>query len=265
MAKSLGSCEAPDTSSGLRSNVAFPGFGPARARETEQRGRNMNRRFSSSVLVGVLTVVGGVGCGSDSGGASPELIPHLAKAGGLSLRGGGGHRRRPVRRGQRSLLRYRERARPPDSTTAALTFPEDGKVCIQGTVAPGGYAYLVLWFTEYNALQNYDITAVLKPFDAVALGITQVAFSIDSPPSNGVTVQATILKQLDCPAGGNDCRTSGFALVDAPNSGVQVVIKDPGTVVAPFANFEQTDRTMSAVFDTAQLDAVIFTVIKRTL
>ena len=220
----------------------------------------MNRRFSSSVLVGVLTVVGGVGCGSDSGGASPELIDILQRPAGFPFvvgavivddlcEGGSAH------------SCDIGKSPPAGSTTAALTFPEDGKVCIQGTVAPGGYAYLVLWFTEYNALQNYDITAVLKPFDAVALGITQVAFSIDSPPSNGVTVQATILKQLDCPAGGNDCRTSGFALVDAPNSGVQVVIKDPGTVVAPFANFEQTDRTMSAVFDTAQLDAVIFTVI----
>lgn len=222
----------------------------------------MNKRFALSVglLVGMLGLVAGAGCGSGSDGSTMESIDILQGPSGFPFTvgtvvvddlcdGGSAH---SCALGKNP---------PAGSTTAALSQPADGKVCLEGTVAPGGYAYVVFWFTQYNALENYDITAVLKPFDAAALGITQLAFSVDSPPSNGVTVEATVLKRFDCPAGGQDCRTSGFELMTAPNSNVPVNIKAPGALVAPFANFEQTDPTQSTTFDTTQLDAVIFTVI----
>ena len=223
----------------------------------------MNKRFALSVglLVGMLSAFGGAGCGADSDGASPPLIDNLLSPADFPF-----VVRAVVADDVCSGIGTAHSCKlgmtpAPGSTTAVLSNPEAGKVCIKGTVAPGGYAYLVLVFTEYNELQNSEITAVLKSFDAAALGITQVAFSIDSPPGNGVTVQAAVLKQFDCPGGGQDCRTSGFVLMDAPSSGVQVVIQAPGPVVAPFANFEQTDPSASPTFDTTQLDAVLFMVI----
>jgi hypothetical protein len=222
----------------------------------------MNKRFSLSVglLVGVLSLAGASGCGSDSGGPSAESIDILQSPAGFPFVVGAAVADDLCDTGTAHSCSLGKNP-TAGSTTATLSNPEDGKVCIKGTVAPGGDAFIVLWFTQYNALESYNITAVLKPFDAAALGITQVAFSVDSPPSNGVTVQAVVLKRLDCPGGGQDCRTAGFALMDAPNSGVQVVIKDPGPVVAPFANFEQTDKTLTTTFDTTELDAVLFVVI----
>jgi hypothetical protein len=222
----------------------------------------MNKRFSFSVglLVGTLSLVTGAGCGSGSDGASPESIDILQSPPGFPFVVGAAVVDDQCDTGTAHSCALGKNPQA-GSTTAALSQPQNGKVCLEGTVAPGGGAFVVFWFTQYNALENYNITAVLKPFDAAALGITQVAFSVDTPPTNGITVQASVLKRLDCPAGGSDCRTGGFTLMTAPNSNVPVNIKDAGPEVAPFASFEQTDPTLPTTFDTTQLDAVLFTVI----
>ena len=221
----------------------------------------MNGRFTLGLLVGMLSALGGAGCGADSDGASAPLIDNLQSPAGFPFVA-----RLAVADDVCSGIGTAHSCKlglnpAPGSTTAVMSNPEAGKACVKGTVAPGGYVFLVVIFTEYNSLQNSEITAVLKSFDAAALGITQVAFSVDSPPSGGVTVQAAVLKQFDCPGGGQDCRTGGFVLMDAPSSGVPVVIKDPGPLVAPFANFEQTDPSQSPTFDTTQLDAILFMVL----
>jgi len=90
----------------------------------------------------------------------------------------------------------------------------------------------------------------------------QVAFTIDSPPSGGVTVLGAVVKQLDCPgsANGTACRTTGFRWVTAPGSQTPVIITAAGQQIAPFANFEQSNSAASPIFDITALDSFAFLV-----
>jgi hypothetical protein len=141
---------------------------------------------------------------------------------------------------------------PIGETTATLSQPEAGKLCLSGVVSPGGWAQIGLVF----AVRNQDRTAILKKFDANALGITQVAFTIDSPPRGGVSVSAAITTAMSCPDGLFGCFTYGFDLMTAPGSSVPANYTAPGPVVVPFANFKQTVGTQS--FDTTALQHLVF-------
>jgi hypothetical protein len=105
-------------------------------------------------------------------------------------------------------------------------------------------------------------TKVLKVFNADALGITQVAFTIDSPPSGGVTIDAAVVTALDCPSGPGDCFTQGFDLMTPTRTGALASFAEPGPEVAPFANFRQTGTGVSQTFDTSALHHLEFIVAK---
>ena len=143
---------------------------------------------------------------------------------------------------------------PAGSTTATLTQPQAGMVCLSGTVATNGWAQLVLQFAVFNK----QFTKIVKTFDADARGITQAAFTIDSPPSSGVAVGAAITTNLDCPASGFDCITYGFGLVTAPLSNVPVTFTAPGPQVAPFVDFQKSRSGVSQTFDTSALQHLVF-------
>ena len=125
---------------------------------------------------------------------------------------------------------------------------------MSGTVATDGWAQIVLQFAAFNK----EFTKIVKTFDADARGITQAAFTIDSPPSGGVAVGAAITTNLECPAAGFDCITYGFGLMTAPLSNIPVTITASGPQVAPFANFEQTRSGVSQTFDTSALQHIVF-------
>jgi hypothetical protein len=143
---------------------------------------------------------------------------------------------------------------PAGSTTATLTQPQAGKVCLSGTVATGGWAQIVLQYAVFNT----QSTKIVKTFDADARGITQAAFTVDSPPSSGVTVSAAVTTSLDCPASGFDCFTYGFDLMTAPLSNVPVTFTASGPQVAPFVDFQQTRSGVSQTFDTSALQYLFF-------
>jgi len=143
---------------------------------------------------------------------------------------------------------------PLSATTATLSQPESGKLCLSGTVATGGYVVLNLEFTKFNQ----DNSKVLAKFDAAARGITQVAFTLDSPPSAGLTLGAAITTSLDCPATPLDCFTYGFEFMTAPLSNVPVRFTEIGPQTAAFSCFEQTRSGVSQTFDTSALEFVSF-------
>jgi hypothetical protein len=139
---------------------------------------------------------------------------------------------------------------PLSSTTAVLTTPEPGKLCLSGTAAPGdGWAKVVFVFTTFNL----ERTKVLKVFDAEALGISQVAFTLDSPPSVGVTMSATVVTATDCPNSPGDCFSQGYDLVTAPSSAIPARFTMPGPQVVPLADFQQALRGVSQSVDTSAL------------
>jgi len=137
---------------------------------------------------------------------------------------------------------------PTGETSAILSQPVAGTLCLSGVVSPGGWAQLALGFSEPKP----DGTGILRKFDASALGISQVQFTIDTPPSSGLVVDAAITISDSCPSNPLDCFTNGFELMTAPGSSVAVNITTSGTVPAPFANFKQTVNGHG--FDTSALD-----------
>ncbi len=144
---------------------------------------------------------------------------------------------------------------PPGSTTATLSQPEPGKLCLTGIAKPGGWADLVIAYTVYNP----EGTQVLKKFDADGRGITQAAFTLDAPPIGGVSLDAAVVTRLQCEANGTDfCHTYGFSLMTAPLSHVPVRFSEPGPQVAPFSRFEQTRAGESQSFDTSALEHFSF-------
>jgi hypothetical protein len=144
----------------------------------------------------------------------------------------------------------------PGVTTANLSQPEAGTLCFAGNVKPDGWALLVFNFPTVNQTR----TRILDIFNADALGITEAAFTITSPPSQGLRVSGGTTKALEC-ASPELCLISGFSLMTASDLQVPVNITEPGPVSAPFANFRQTDPTQgdpSQKFDTKALQFLAF-------
>ena len=139
------------------------------------------------------------------------------------------------------------KSNPTGETIANLSQPAAGELCLSGVVSPGGWAELGFRFLKHTP----DGTGVLETFNANALGISQLRFTVDTPPSGGLTLYAAIGTSEPCPNdvascqticlnGTLECFTYGFDLMTAPGSTEPVNITTPQTIVAPFANFKQT-------------------------
>jgi hypothetical protein len=148
---------------------------------------------------------------------------------------------------------------PTGETMADLSQPDAGTICLSGVISPGGWAQLALAFS----IVSPDGTALLKKFDANVLGISQLQFTIDAPPSSGLSADAAINTDEPCPSDAaacstmcfsdsHSCFTYGFSLMIAPGSSIPLNITTPGTVIAPFANFRQIVNNHS--FDTSAFD-----------
>jgi hypothetical protein len=101
---------------------------------------------------------------------------------------------------------------------------------------------------------------IVQTFNAKALTITKAAFTITSPPSQGLGIYGGTTKTLECPSL-DLCSIYGFALMAPPDYSVPVRITESGPATAPFANFRQTDPTQGdpdQVFDTSALQFLAF-------
>jgi hypothetical protein len=107
-----------------------------------------------------------------------------------------------------------------------LTQPEPGTLCLSGAApVAGADPHFPLIFGDGG---------LLPPFDAAALGITQVSFTIDSPPPAGVFVEGGIVwrESVDCRVDPRSCIQFGFYLPP---------ITEAGTTIAAFTDFVQRD------------------------
>jgi hypothetical protein len=142
------------------------------------------------------------------------------------------------------------------NATVHLEQPRAGTLCLSGSASTTelGWGALALGFSNRNA----DATEVLSTFDADSLGITQLAFSVDSPPSQGLFVEVGSVTAFSCPESPSGCsQVPGFGLLTGPGSSVLLNITAPGRVVAPFSAFQQTNPA-SETFDPTVLDRVAF-------
>ena len=133
---------------------------------------------------------------------------------------------------------------PPGAWTIVFSQPQPGKLCLSGTNPDStDTTGLLLGFSELSS----DFSMVVRRFNADVLGITQVRFTLDSPPPAGITVSADTLHSDVC--NGTDCITWGFAL---PNH-----ITAAGITTAPLVAFVSNPPQ---TFDTRALDAISFDV-----
>jgi hypothetical protein len=131
-------------------------------------------------------------------------------------------------------------------TTVTLSHPASGKLCLSGHVADGGLA----GFNLELARRAPDSEEILEAFDADARGITQVAFTLDSPPSDGLSLYLHILRQTGCPDNQINC--------DYPPNFVFPKLMQAGPVIAPFTTFVSDDA--SVALDTQKLVNLLFQV-----
>jgi hypothetical protein len=119
------------------------------------------------------------------------------------------------------------------SSSAVVTYTP-GKLCMSGTVDSGangaGWGAILA-----VGLVDIDATGTLiAPFDASALGVSQVRFTVEDPPLQGVLPQVVQITNAACTQISSSCLAS-FSL--------DAAVTDPGTVTARLTDFTQPDAT----------------------
>lgn len=141
---------------------------------------------------------------------------------------------------------------PMSLTTATLTAPDTSKVCMKGSVAGReGFAWLLFHVARWNRAGT-DIVTLMN---AKAQGITELRFTVDTPPTEGITFVAATAHQTHC-ATPPDCLGEFWSLMTGPRSNVVRVITESGPVSAPFSDFRRTDPNQ--VMDTTALADFVF-------
>ncbi len=123
-----------------------------------------------------------------------------------------------------------------DGTSSAVVRYTPGKLCMSGTVdssADGGGwgAILVVGLVDTDATGT-----LIAPFDAPAFGVSQVRFTVEDPPLQGVLPQVVQITSAACTQISSTCLTS-FSL--------DAAVTDPGTVTAQLTDFTDADGTHS--------------------
>ena len=124
-------------------------------------------------------------------------------------------------------------------TTVTLSQPENGKLCMKGTaVDPSGWAWLIIGVGTWNE----RLTAATSVLDAKKLGATELRFTLENPPADGLSLFAATVHAYDCGnAGPPGCLGEGFALMTGPRSNQTKSLAESGEQSAPFKDFSRSD------------------------
>lgn len=123
----------------------------------------------------------------------------------------------------------------PGETTATVTQPEPGRLCLSGRLEDG-WALLTLVFSPWDPAAGWT-----APLDAVARGITSFEFTLDTPPQTGVYVQL-VSAVPDCTTTPGDCQHWGFFLHDTSLAPERPFVTNQGrTVHAELSDFRRMD------------------------
>jgi hypothetical protein len=139
----------------------------------------------------------------------------------------------------------RQEAPGPGETTAVVTHPESGKVCMSGRLE-AGWGYITLAFAVF------DETGLHDALDATALGIDRIDFLLESPPEFGLYVQL-VSAVPGCTSSPVECQHWGFYLSDG-DPGRLFVTTESGVVRARLTDFVKTQTAEASwEFDPAHL------------
>ena len=122
-----------------------------------------------------------------------------------------------------------EPAPGPGETTATVTQPESGELCMAGHLEQG-WGYLTLLFGSIDSNGWWYDT-----LDATALGIASIEFALDSPPEDGLAVQL-VSAVPGCKLSPLECQHWGFFLNEG-DPPVPFVTNQATVVHAPVAGF----------------------------
>lgn len=119
-------------------------------------------------------------------------------------------------------------------TSSAVVKYTPGSYCMSGTAdaGPNDMGWGAILVVNFTGTVGGTLVA---PFDASALGVKQVRFTLEGPPLQGVIPQIVQLTSADCTQV-PDCLTS-FSLATA--------VVNPGTVTLQLTDFTQPDGTHS--------------------
>lgn len=140
-----------------------------------------------------------------------------------------------------------------DGVSTAMITHTPGRFCMSGNLDPGPTN------TNWGALLVLPLTKApaTAPFSAAARGITQVQFTIDPPPTAGVTVAFAAFQRADCLDIPGCLTGAPFVLTDG--SGAETIVEEPKTVTASLASFVQPSWGDAALpFDPNLIDALQF-------
>lgn len=130
----------------------------------------------------------------------------------------------------------------PSSTLTELT-REPGKICMTGQVTTG-YAELIVDFDGDNrdgtAGTGVRITPEeskgAEPLDAAGLSISQLQFTLETPPASGLAVSLASVVMPGC-YGRAECLHAGYYLMSEDRPGVPQRIGEPGVHRLKIADF----------------------------
>jgi hypothetical protein len=174
----------------------------------------MTRIIFIGALLGGLGLSGGCGSSAPNQSTSPDCVGPTEPNCSIAV-------------DDRSFVRWAGPATDGELSTAVVEHTP-GKFCMSGTLDAGpsgsGWgAQLTLALNEGPPMDGRTIT----PFDATSHGITQVRFTVDSPPSTGVLPQLTDLESASCTRA-PDC----FSTFDR-----SAAVIEPGPVTMALADF----------------------------
>jgi hypothetical protein len=150
---------------------------------------------------------------------------------------------------ENSFVRWTGPSADGGTSTAVVRYTP-GRFCMSGTVDSGadgsGWgAFLAIGLDEVDEATDM----VIPSFDASALGVAQVRFSVKDPPLSGVLPQITQIQSADCTQL-PDCVTT----FDRSSN-----VTSPGIVTVPLTDFNRPDANHpNATLDRALMTGVHF-------
>jgi hypothetical protein len=142
-------------------------------------------------------------------------------------------------------------------STVGVEQPRGGSLCLSGAASETAPSWGVILL--HLSVLSDDGTEILSTFDAGSLGVTQLRFTLDSPPSSGLMLDATSIRSFSCPGDPSACVSPvpGFALLSSPGSSTPMVITSAGRVAAPLANFQRSND-ISGTFNPNAINFLAF-------
>jgi hypothetical protein len=124
----------------------------------------------------------------------------------------------------------------PSSTITRLTH-QPGKICMSGQVTTG-WAELVLDFSGNNPNGSQPPEQPAAALDAAGLGISQLRFTLDSPPASGLAANLASVLVPGCYGRPNECLHAGYYIMSEDIPGVPERLNEAGTYTLRIADFQ---------------------------